>query len=313
MTTQSSRRALQLRLWALFMFFFIPGLLMASWATRTPAIRDLLALSTAEMGVVLFGLSVGSMSGILCSAWLVKRFGTRKVIRTTMSFAVLGMLVLSLALWVTSAPLFAFGLAIFGASFGSAEVAINVEGAAIEREMNKTVLPMMHGFYSLGTLAGAGIGMALTALGIPFDRVDHDPAEDMADCAVISQALGADICKNLLLTPRNRSAFYLLAMPGDKPFVTKDLSKQIGSSRLSFATAEDLEQLLGVQPGSASVLGLLNDTEHRVTLVLDRAVAESRWFGCHPCRNTSSLRLRTEDVLEKFLPHTGHVPLVVEL
>ena len=106
---------------------------------------------------------------------------------------------------------------------------------------------------------------ALEELGIPFDRVDHDPAEDMADCAVISQALGADICKNLLLTPRNRSAFYLLAMPGDKPFVTKDLSKQIGSSRLSFATAEDLEQLLGVQPGSASVLGLLNDTEHRVT------------------------------------------------
>ena len=167
MTTQSSRRALQLRLWALFMFFFIPGLLMASWATRTPAIRDLLALSTAEMGVVLFGLSVGSMSGILCSAWLVKRFGTRKVIRTTMSFAVLGMLVLSLALWVTSAPLFAFGLAIFGASFGSAEVAINVEGAAIEREMNITVLPMMHGFYSVGTLCGAGGGMAVTGFGLP--------------------------------------------------------------------------------------------------------------------------------------------------
>ena len=171
MTTQSSRRALQLRLWALFMFFFIPGLLMASWATRTPAIRDILSVSIAEMGGVLFGLSIGSMSGILCSAWLVKRFGTRKVIRTTMSFAVLGMLVLSLALWVTSAPLFAFGLAIFGASFGSAEVAINVEGAAIEREMNKTVLPMMHGFYSLGTLAGAGIGMALTALGIPPETV----------------------------------------------------------------------------------------------------------------------------------------------
>lgn len=170
MTTQSSRRALQLRLWALFMFFFIPGLLMASWATRTPAIRDLLALSTAEMGVVLFGLSVGSMSGILCSAWLVKRFGTRKVIRTTMSFAVLGMLVLSLALWVTSAPLFAFGLAIFGASFGSAEVAINVEGAAIEREMNKTVLPMMHGFYSFGTLFGAGVGMAVTGFGLPPPR-----------------------------------------------------------------------------------------------------------------------------------------------
>ena len=106
---------------------------------------------------------------------------------------------------------------------------------------------------------------ALEELGIPFDRVDHDPAEDMADCAVISQALGADICKNLLLTPRNRSAFYLLAMPGDKPFVTKELSKQIGSSRLSFATAEDLEQLsecaagLGVGAGTAERHGAPGD------------------------------------------------------
>ncbi|WP_447840806.1 MFS transporter [Enterobacter bugandensis] len=160
MTLTSSRNALRLRMWALFMFFFIPGLLMASWATRTPAIRDILSVSTAEMGIVLFGLSIGSMSGILCSAWLVKRFGTRAVIRTTMCFAVIGMIVLSVALW------FALGLTVFGGSFGSAEVAINVEGAAVEREMNKTVLPMMHGFYSLGTLAGAGVGMALTAFGM---------------------------------------------------------------------------------------------------------------------------------------------------
>lgn len=166
MTAISPRKALQRRTWALFMFFFLPGLLMASWATRTPAIRDTLSVSTAEMGAVLFGLSIGSMSGILCSAWLVKRFGTRKVIRTTMSCAVVGMLMLSLALWLTSPLLFAVGLGVFGASFGSAEVAINVEGAAVEREMNKTVLPMMHGFYSLGTLAGAGVGMALTAFGV---------------------------------------------------------------------------------------------------------------------------------------------------
>ena len=152
----------------------------------------------------------------------------------------------------------------------------------------------------------------LDSLGIDYRRIDHEAAMTMEACEEIDRVLDAVICKNLLLTPRNRSAFYLLAMPGDKPFVTRELSKQIGSSRLSFATAEDLEQLLGVQPGSASVLGLLNDKEHRVILVLDRAVAESRWFGCHPCRNTSSLRLRTEDVLEKFLPHTGHVPLVVE-
>ncbi|POT57989.1 MFS transporter [Citrobacter amalonaticus] len=167
MTATSSRKALQRRTWALFMFFFLPGLLMASWATRTPAIRDILSVSTAEMGAVLFGLSIGSMSGILCSAWLVKRFGTRSVIRTTMSCALVGMMLLSVALWFSSPLLFALGLGVFGASFGSAEVAINVEGAAVEREMNKTVLPMMHGFYSLGTLAGAGVGMALTAFGVP--------------------------------------------------------------------------------------------------------------------------------------------------
>ncbi|EIF1010787.1 MFS transporter [Salmonella enterica] len=167
MTVLSSRNALKRRTWALFMFFFLPGLLMASWATRTPAIRDILSVSTAEMGAVLFGLSIGSMSGILCSAWLVKRFGTRKVIRTTMTCAVTGMVILSIALWCASPLIFALGLAVFGASFGTAEVAINVEGAAVERELNKTVLPMMHGFYSFGTLAGAGVGMALTALSVP--------------------------------------------------------------------------------------------------------------------------------------------------
>ncbi len=167
MAVISHRNALRHRLWALFTFFFIPGLLMASWATRTPAIRDILSVSTAEMGAVLFGLSVGSMSGILSSGWLVKRFGARKVIRASMTAAVAGMVILSLALWLASPLLFAVGLAFFGGSMGAGEVAINIEGAAVEREMNKTVLPMMHGFYSLGTLAGAGIGMTLTAFGTP--------------------------------------------------------------------------------------------------------------------------------------------------
>lgn len=164
--TSSSRSALNHRLWALFTFFFIPGLLMASWATRTPAIRDILSVSTAEMGAVLFGLSVGSMSGVLSSAWLVKRFGTRNVIRASMGLSVLGMMILSLALWFASPLMFAVGLALFGSSLGAAEVAINIEGAVVEQKMNKTVLPMMHGFYSLGTLVGAGIGMTLTAWGV---------------------------------------------------------------------------------------------------------------------------------------------------
>ena len=152
----------------------------------------------------------------------------------------------------------------------------------------------------------------LAALQIDFTRVDHDSADTMEDCAAIGQVLGVDICKNLLLTPRNRSTFYLLCMPGDKPFLTKDFSKQIGSSRLSFATAEDMETLLGCHPGSASILGLMNDAEHRVQLAVDRTVWESEWFGCHPCRNTSSLKLKTDDI-RRFLQQTGHEVTVVEL
>ena len=153
----------------------------------------------------------------------------------------------------------------------------------------------------------------LQQLHIPFTRVDHDEAATMEDCVAIGQVLGVDICKNLVLTPRNRSAFYLLCMPGDKPFLTKDFSKQIGSPRLSFATAEDMQELLGVQPGSASILSLMNDPAHRVTLAIDRQVVESEYFGCHPCRNTSSVKLKTADVLEIFLKHTGHEVTVVEL
>ena len=154
---------------------------------------------------------------------------------------------------------------------------------------------------------------SLARLEMPFTRVDHEAAFTMEDCAAISAALEVHICKNLLLTPRNRSAFYLLCLPAEKPFSTKNFSKLIGSSRLSFATEEELVALLGCHAGSASVLGLMNDTEHRVTLAIDRAVAEDEWFGCHPCKNTSSLRLKTRDVLEKFLPATGHEAVIVDL
>ena len=169
----TARQALRRRTWALFIFFFLPGLLMASWATRTPAIRDGLAVSTAEMGVMLFGLSIGSMSGVLSSAWLVKRFGTRIVIRNSMILAIGGILLMSAGLAIATAVVFASGLALFGAGLGSSEVALNIEGAVVERESNKTILPMMHGFYSLGTLAGAGVGMALTAVNIRADDLRH--------------------------------------------------------------------------------------------------------------------------------------------
>ena len=153
----------------------------------------------------------------------------------------------------------------------------------------------------------------LDELGIPYSRVEHDNANTMEDCAVISDALGIRICKNLVLCNRQKTSFYLLTMPEDKPFVTKDLSHQIGSSRLSFAPAEEMERLLGCTPGSASVLGLMNDKNHEVRLLMDKEVYEAEWFGCHPCKNDGSLRMKTDDLLKVFLPHTGHEVTVVEL
>ena len=153
----------------------------------------------------------------------------------------------------------------------------------------------------------------LDRLGLSYDRVDHDAADTIEACAAVEQVLGAGICKNLFLTNRQQTAFYLLLMPGHKPFRTKDLSHQIGSARLSFASPEHMLELLDITPGSVSVLGLMNDTEHRVTLAIDRTVSQDEWFGCHPCKNTSSLRLKTSDVLEKYLPFTGHVPTIVDL
>ena len=153
----------------------------------------------------------------------------------------------------------------------------------------------------------------LETLGIGYDRVSSDPADTMEKCAAVSEVLGVPICKNLFLCNRQKTDFYLLTMPEDKPFHTKDLSHQIGSSRLSFAPPELMSELIGCTPGSASVLGLMNDTDHRVRLLMDREVAETEWFGCHPCLNTSSLRIRTRDLLDVFLPHTGHSVTLVEL
>ena len=154
---------------------------------------------------------------------------------------------------------------------------------------------------------------ALEALGIPYDRVDHDHADTIEDCVAIEEYLGAPICKNLVLCNRQKTAFYLLLMDGQKPFRTKELSARIGSSRLSFAPAEEMERLLGVTPGSATILALMNDRDHQVRLILDKSVAEAEFFGCHPCINTSTLRLSMREMREKFLPHLGITPTVVDL
>ena len=153
----------------------------------------------------------------------------------------------------------------------------------------------------------------LDKLGIEYVRVDHEEANTMEACEEIDRVLGTAMCKNLFLCNRQKTNFYLLMMPGDKPFKTKDLSQQIGSARLSFAEAEFMEEYLNILPGSVSVMGLMNDKEQHVQLLMDREVVESENLGCHPCVNTSSLRLSMADLMEIFLPAVAHSSIMVEL
>ena len=153
----------------------------------------------------------------------------------------------------------------------------------------------------------------LDSLNIEYTRVDHAPAMTMEACIAVDEALGTTMCKNLLLCNRQCTDFYLLLMPGDKPFKTSVLSKQIGSSRLSFADGSYMEQYLDITPGSLSVLGLMNDHDHRVRLLIDTEVLSGEFIGVHPCINTSSLGIRTADLMEKLIPAMGHAPTMVSL
>ena len=159
----------------------------------------------------------------------------------------------------------------------------------------------------------------LDSLGVEYDRVDHEAAMTMEACDEIDRVLseGAEepvaICKNLFLCNRQATEFYLLLIPGDKPFKTKYLSAQIGSSRLSFAKPEAMQEYLDITPGSVSVMGLMNDSEKKVRLLIDEDVLDKEYFACHPCINTSSLRFATRALTEKVIPAMGHKPVLVKL
>ena len=171
----------------------------------------------------------------------------------------------------------------------------------------------------------------LDSIGVDYDRLDHAPAMTMEVCDAVNAAFGrmtleefkaedsndrtkhAIICKNLFLCNRQKTKFYLLMIPGDKKFLTKNLSAQINSARLSFAGEEDMQKFLDVTPGSVSVLGLMNDHGHIVQLLIDSDVLQSEYVGCHPCINTSSLRMKTKDLMEKVIPALQHEPVIVNL
>lgn len=153
----------------------------------------------------------------------------------------------------------------------------------------------------------------LDSLGIEYDRIDHEPAFTMEVCAEIDKVLGAMICKNLFLCNRQKTDFYLLLIPGDKAFKTREITGQLGCSRLSFADGESMEQYLNLTPGSASIMGLMFDPECRVRLVVDEDVMNAEYFACHPCINTSSIRMKTADVFGTLTDALGHDMTVVKL
>ena len=153
----------------------------------------------------------------------------------------------------------------------------------------------------------------LDKLGIEYKRTDHDPATTMEACDKIDEVLGVVMCKNLFLCNRQKTCFYLLLIPGDKKFKTKELSNQIDTARLSFAQEEDMLRFLDIEPGAVSVMGLMNDTGNEVRLLIDEDVLKSEYIGCHPCVCTSSLKIKTKDILNKFLPATGHEYVTVHL
>ena len=154
----------------------------------------------------------------------------------------------------------------------------------------------------------------LDSLGIAYARADHDTLPTMEACQEVGNLLGIEICKNLFLRNTQKTAFYLLILPGRKKFKTAALSKQIGSARLSFAEPEFMEQYLNITPGSVSVLGLMNDPENKVRLLIDKDILKNHpYFGCHPCINTSSLKFTTEDLKNKIIPELEHAPLMVNL
>ena len=153
----------------------------------------------------------------------------------------------------------------------------------------------------------------LDELGVEYWYVDHKEAETMEICAEIDKVLRCKICKNLFLCNRQQTQFYLLMIDHSKVFKTKDITGQLGCSRLSFASAEYMEKFLDITPGSVSVLGLMNDRDKVVRLAIDNSVLNEEYVGCHPCINTSSLKIKVNDLLEKILPALGYEPTIVDL
>ncbi len=153
----------------------------------------------------------------------------------------------------------------------------------------------------------------LDNLGVKYQRVDHEALMTIAACEEVDKSLEIEICKNLFMCNRQKTDFYLLLIPGNKAVQVKEISPQVPCSRLSFASGEHMEEYLNVTPGSATVMGLLFDPEQKVQLLVDEEIFDQEYFGCHPCINTSSVKMTTKDMFEKVLPAMNREYITVKL
>lgn len=195
--------------YALYLLFLLPGLTLASWVTRTPALRDGLQASTEQMGMILFGFSAGAMLGILSAGRVIGRFGANRVICLGLLGLSAGLCVLAASSDLNSAWCAFAGLLLFGLGMGWADIAANIEGAAVERAIDAPIMTTLHGFFSLGTLLGALTGMTMTASDVPLDL--H------------------------LLAMAVLSALATLALIGHAPRASEQASTQQAASEASFS------------------------------------------------------------------------------
>ncbi len=154
---------------------------------------------------------------------------------------------------------------------------------------------------------------ALDKLSIKYERVDHEAVSSMDECVEVNKVLDVEIRKNIFLCNAKKTSFFLLVLPANKSFDTKKFEQKLGLSHISFAPSEYMEKYLGTTPGSATVMGLINDTDDYIQLILDKEITESEYFGCNPGKNTSHIKIKTEDLLKKFLPYVKHRPKIIEL
>ena len=153
----------------------------------------------------------------------------------------------------------------------------------------------------------------LKNLGIDFLIKTHEPAETLEKCSEVEKSIDGKICKNLFLQTTSGNVYYLLMMSGEKKFVTKNVSKALGSSRLSFSSGNRMEEMLNTSPGSLSITSLIFDKGKAVSLAIDSDILKEEFICCHPCDCTATLKIKTSDITDILIPSLGITPIIIDI